>query len=108
MGRAKSGGHAGRPTGSTKDRYWLSEAHQERRFNHAMDLCELTVGQTTTCTVCDCLTAKCSNAGVTKALGARSWWRCSKCGHHFTRSISPEKMAEYYREDLQRMLEGHA
>ena len=108
MGIAKSGGHEGRPIGSTKDRYWLSEAHQERRFNHAVDLCELTIGQTTKCPVCHHPTAKCTKAGVTKALGARSWWRCSKCGHQFTRSISPEKMAEYYSEDLRRMIESRA
>lgn len=107
MGRSKSGGYAGRPVGSTKDRYWLSEGHQERRFNHAMDFCKLTVGQITKCPICNCQTAKCINAGVTKALGARSWWKC-ECGHQFTKSISPEKMAEYYSEDLEKMIESRA
>ncbi|TGC11573.1 hypothetical protein [Methanolobus halotolerans] len=106
MGRAKSGGYAGRPIGSTKDRYWLGECHQERRLNHAMDLCELTVGQTAKCPVCNQLTAKCIEAGVTKSLGARSRWRCV-CGHQFTRSITPEKMAQYYAEDLKRMIESN-
>ncbi|SFM40168.1 hypothetical protein [Methanolobus profundi] len=105
MGRSRSGGHAGRPIGSTKDRFWLSEGHQERRYNHAMDFCELTIGQTTECPVCKCPTAKCIQAGVTKALGARSWWKC-ECGHEFTKSISPEKMAEYYLEDLQKMIDS--
>jgi hypothetical protein len=104
MGRAKSGGYTGRPVGSTKDRYWLSECHQERRFNHAMDLCEMTLGQTTVCPVCVQLTAKCIEAGVTKALGARSRWKCA-CGHQFIRSITPEKMAQYYVEDLKKMID---
>ncbi|AFV22768.1 hypothetical protein Mpsy_0557 [Methanolobus psychrophilus R15] len=103
MGWSKSGGYAGRPIGSTKDRYWLGECHQERRFNHAMDLCEMTVGQTAMCPVCERLAAKCIEAGVTKTLGARSRWECV-CGHQFTRSISPEKMAEYYSEDVKRMI----
>ncbi|WMW22767.1 hypothetical protein RE476_02795 [Methanolobus mangrovi] len=105
MGRSKSGGYAGRPVGSTKDRNWLSEGHQERRFNHAMDFCKLTLGQTRDCPICNHQTAKCIDAGVTKGMGARSWWKC-ECGHQFIKSISPERMAEYYSEDLEKMIES--
>jgi hypothetical protein len=72
-----------------------------------MNFCKLTIGQITKCPVCNYQTAKCTNAGVTKALGARSWWKC-ECSHHFTKSISPEKMAEYYSEDLKKMIESRA
>ncbi|TGC08013.1 hypothetical protein [Methanolobus halotolerans] len=107
MGIAKSGGYKGRPIGSTKDRYWLSEGHRKSRYNHAMDFCELTIDQITICPVCQRLGAKCIEAHVTKSLGARSNWRCV-CGHQFTRSITPEKMVQYYAEDLKRMIESNA
>lgn len=103
MGRAKSGGYAGRPMGSTKDRYWLGEGHRERRFNHAMDVCRSTLDRVGQCPKCHKETSVCIEAGVTTKLGARSWWKCSECGHEHTREISPEKMAEYYCEDFNRM-----
>lgn len=106
MGRAKSGGHVGRPIGSTKDRYWLGEGHRERRFNHAMDVCRSTLNQVTQCPQCCKQTSVCIEAGVTTKLGARSWWRCSECGFEYTREISPEKMAQYYSEDLIQMIDS--
>lgn len=105
MGHSKSGGYAGRPIGSTKDRYWLGEGHQERRFDHAMEVCRSTLNQITQCPQCCKKTSKCIEAGVTTKIGARSWWRCSECGFEHTREISPEKMAQYYSEDLEMIID---
>ncbi|WP_094226954.1 hypothetical protein [Methanolobus psychrotolerans] len=86
------------------DKNWLSDGMDERRQNHAEDFCKSALGQCTTCKVCGSKQARCVDARVTDGNGATSSWRCDACGQQFIRNISPEKMAQYYQEDLHVML----
>ena len=90
----------GRVTGSIvgKDKNWLSEGRDERRFHHVMDFASKAIDQTSPCNICDG-TAQCHDAAVTVGYGAVSFWTCKKCGCNYTRSITPKRMAEYYLED---------
>jgi hypothetical protein len=84
-----------------QDRYWLSESHWQRRYNHALDTANEAIGKTTKCNHCDG-EATCYNAAVTKSLGARSWWKCTTCSNEYKREISPEDMLKFYREDAEK------
>jgi hypothetical protein len=105
MASGRSRGH-GPVQGSVKgeEKHWIDTAGNDRRFNHAMDVCRATVGQKANCLKCYQMTMECTEAGVTTKLGARSWWKCARCGHEYTREISPEQMAQYYKEDLNTMI----
>lgn len=81
-------------------KYWIDTAGDERRLNHAMDTARAALGQVSNCIQCHHHTMECYNAAVTVKLGARSWWRCSHCGHEITKEISPEQMASYYQDDV--------
>lgn len=80
-------------------KYWIDTAGDERRLNYAMDTARATVNQVSNCSMCYRRTMKCYEAAVTVKLGARSYWRCTRCGHEVTMEISPEQMATYYQED---------
>ncbi|MDP2217484.1 MAG: hypothetical protein Q8J68_09380 [Methanolobus sp.] len=100
MASGRSRGH-GPVVGSFRGdaKYWMDIAGDERRLNHAMDTARAAIGQVSNCIECYRLTMKCHEAAVTVKLGARSYWRCTSCGHEITREISPEQMARYYQED---------
>jgi hypothetical protein len=87
-----------------KDKNWLSEGMEERRYNYAMDTANGALNQTETCKKCGGLAA-CINAAVLKNFGVRAYWLCSDCGREYTKEISPEKLKQYYREDLKKMLD---
>jgi transcription elongation factor Elf1 len=85
-----------------KNSNWLSEGMEERRYNYAMDTAKGALNQTETCKVCGGQ-ASCTDAAVLKNHGVRAFWKCSGCGREYTKEISPEKMEQYYQEDLAKM-----
>lgn len=87
-----------------KDKNWLSEGQEQRRHNYANDTASEAIGQKTKCKLCGG-NAGCYDAAVLKRYGARSWWKCTDCGNDFIREISPEKMEQYYQEDLAKMVD---
>ncbi|WP_292469565.1 hypothetical protein [Methanolobus sp.] len=87
-----------------KDKNWLSEGQDQRRYNYAQDTVNTAVGRNRPCPKCRG-TSGCFNAAVLKGYGARSWWSCSECGHEYIMEISPEKMEQYYQEDLAKMVD---
>jgi hypothetical protein len=80
-------------------KYWIDTAGDERRLNYASDIAQKTVDRVRDCNECHLFSMICFKASVTAKLGARSYWRCTHCGHEITRGISPEQMARYYQED---------
>lgn len=87
-----------------KDKNWLSEGMEERRYNYAMDTARSALGKTRQCSSCNGVSV-CYKSGVTVGYGARSWWHCPECAHEYTKEISPEKMEQFYQEDLKKMLD---
>lgn len=89
----------GRVQGQGTDRNWLEEAGKERRHNHAHAVAKSAIGKHRTCPKCGNQNT-CRDARVVAGNGAKSWWTCGTCGHVAISEISPEKMAQYYAEDV--------
>jgi transcription elongation factor Elf1 len=85
-----------------KDKNWLSEGMEQRRYRYAMDTANGALNKTETCKKCGGL-AGCINAAVLKNFGVRAYWKCTDCGREYTKEISSEKMEQYYQEDLAKM-----
>ena len=96
--------NTGRISGQGNDGNWLGDMGREKRRDYAYRFAKQAIGQKSTCTKCQGLSI-CRDSRATPGNGAKSWWVCQECGHTSTRTITPEKMAEYYAQDAGRKVQ---